>query len=289
MDICILVAAHKPCWVPEDGMYLPVHVGKYGKESIGFIGDDTGDQISAKNAAYSELTGLYWSWKHIDADYIGLVHYRRYFTCHRLSARITKGKERRVLRADDARRLLRGYDVILPRKRHYWIETVRSQYAHAHNPDDLRLAEQVLCEMDPAYEDAFHTVMNRTCAHLCNMFVMRKPCFRTYCSWLFPLLERIEYRMQLEHSGKPDARVFGYLSERLLDVWLEKNPIRYRELPVLFMESRNWAAKISAFVLRKLNAGDSLPARIFNRLCRTSKLPIPPGRNRHKARPAPLG
>ena len=66
--------------MPTDNVYLPVHVGKEGKEDIGFIGDNTGDNISTKNANYCELTGLYWAWKNISADYIGLCHYRRYFT-----------------------------------------------------------------------------------------------------------------------------------------------------------------------------------------------------------------
>ena len=80
MDIKILVAVHKPYWMPADDVYLPLHVGKSGKEDIGFAGDDTGENISHKNANYCELTGLYWAWKNLAADYIGLCHYRRYFT-----------------------------------------------------------------------------------------------------------------------------------------------------------------------------------------------------------------
>ena len=38
------------------------------------------NNISEKNPYYCELTGLYWAWKNLDAEYIGLVHYRRYFT-----------------------------------------------------------------------------------------------------------------------------------------------------------------------------------------------------------------
>lgn len=77
--IKIVVATHKKYRMPEDGCYLPLQVGKAGKEALGYQGDDTGDNISEKNPYYCELTGLYWAWKNLDAEYIGLVHYRRYF------------------------------------------------------------------------------------------------------------------------------------------------------------------------------------------------------------------
>ena len=81
MSIKIIVAAHKKYWMPTDPVYLPVHVGAEGKDSIGYTPDNTGENISAKNPYFCELTGLYWAWKNLDADFIGLVHYRRYFTC----------------------------------------------------------------------------------------------------------------------------------------------------------------------------------------------------------------
>lgn len=44
----------------------------------------------------------------------------------------------------------------------------------------------------------------------------------------------------------------GYVSERLLDVWLETNQISYRELPVVNLERQNWLKKGGMFLLRKL-------------------------------------
>lgn len=83
MDIKILVACHRKFDVPSDPIYFPVHVGTEGKAPIGFTPDSTGDNISAKNPMYCELTGLYWAWKNLSCDYIGLVHYSRYFAGHR--------------------------------------------------------------------------------------------------------------------------------------------------------------------------------------------------------------
>ena len=61
---------HKPYWHPADSVYIPIHVGKKGKPSMGIMGDDTGDNISDRNPAYCELTGVYWAWKNLKADYI---------------------------------------------------------------------------------------------------------------------------------------------------------------------------------------------------------------------------
>ena len=79
--IKIIVATHKQFVMPQDKeLYLPIHVGCEGKKDLGFQGDNTGDNISVLNPYYCELTGLYWAWKNLECDYLGLVHYRRYFT-----------------------------------------------------------------------------------------------------------------------------------------------------------------------------------------------------------------
>ena len=79
-SVKVIVATHKPYEMPSDKLYLPVHVGAAGKESIGYQRDDEGDNISNLNPYFCELTGFYWAWKNLKEDYIGLVHYRRLFT-----------------------------------------------------------------------------------------------------------------------------------------------------------------------------------------------------------------
>jgi len=250
MDIKILVATHKPYWMPEDKVYFPIHVGSEGKTGIGFIGDNTGDNISNKNANYCELTGLYWAWKNMHADYIGLCHYRRYFA-HKHHGNSIESKQKAILSKTDYEVLLQDYDCILPEKRNYYIETVRSQYEHAHSKRDLDEIERIISELYPEYIPAFHTVMNSKKLYIFNMFVMSSDHFNTYCKWLFNILFELEKRIDISTYNKTDARVFGYLSERLFNVWLGHNRLKHKELNVVFMEKQNWIIKGGNFLKRK--------------------------------------
>ena len=140
MNLRVVVAAHKPYWMPADPVYLPVQVGAAGKESIpGYTRDDSGENISAKNPHYCELTGLYWAWKNLSGDAIGLAHYRRHF------ARPGHGdKKARVMTGPELEQALNGVQAVLPAPRHYWIETNYSQYAHAHHGVDLDTMRAIL-------------------------------------------------------------------------------------------------------------------------------------------------
>ena len=250
MDIKILVATHKPYWMPEDKVYVPIHMGSEGKTDIGFIGDNTGENISNKNANYCELTGLYWAWKNLQADYIGLCHYRRYFA-NKHHGNSLASKQKAILSKKDYEALLKDYECILPGKRNYYIETVRSQYEHAHNKKDLDESERIIRDLYPEYIPAFFTVMDSKKLYIFNMFVMSRDCFNAYCQWLFNILFELEKRIDISTYNKTEARVFGYLSERLFNVWLEKNRLKYKELNVVFMEKENWLIKGGKFLKRK--------------------------------------
>lgn len=250
MNIKILVATHKKYWMPEDEVYLPIHVGKEGKQDLGYIGDNTGDNISIKNPNYCELTAIYWAWKNLKADYIGLVHYRRYFTKHNF--RNCEKKKQDILLKSDFENILKDADIIVPDKRKYYIETIRSHYNHSYYEKDLNETEKIIKEIYPEYLVAFDRVMNRTWAHMFNMFVMRKDYFDEYCKWLFTILFELEKRIDISNYTVMEARVFGFISELLLDVWLETKQIRYKEVNVSFMEKQNWVKKGTLFLKRKL-------------------------------------
>jgi len=241
MKIKVIVAAHKPYQMPEDPIYLPLHVGKEGKESIGFEGDNTGENISAKNYNYCELTGLYWAWKNLtDADAIGLVHYRRHFASQK-----NKGKKwERILTGEEIEKLMNEYDIVVPRKRNYFIETNESQYIHAHPKEDW---ENMLSLIEPKYSPSLYRMRKSASGHKFNMFIMKREILNEYCSWLFPLLEKIEEK-QIEKS-----RILGHISERMFDVWLYENEKKYKvkEIPIMFMERQNWLVKGMRFLGRK--------------------------------------
>lgn len=79
-SVKIIIATHKKYRMPEDKMYVPVHVGAEGKNDLGYTKDNSGENISLLNPSFCELTGLYWAWKNLDYDYLGLAHYRRHFS-----------------------------------------------------------------------------------------------------------------------------------------------------------------------------------------------------------------
>lgn len=250
MDIKILIATHKKYWMPDDNVYLPLHVGREGKTDLGYLGDNTGENISSKNANYCELTGLYWAWKNLHCNYIGLCHYRRYFSKRKYYANL-KSKKKSIFNELDYENLLKNNDVILPKKRNYYIETVRSQYEHAHNKKDLDEVEKIISEKYPEYICAFEKVMNRKKLYIFNMFAMKKELFDEYCQWLFNILFALETRIDITGYNQYDARVYGFLSERLFNVWLEKKNLKIIEVPVVFMEKQNWSKKIYGFLKRK--------------------------------------
>ncbi|MDD3921730.1 MAG: DUF4422 domain-containing protein [Eubacteriales bacterium] len=248
MKITAIVVAHKSYWMPEDTqLYWPLLVGAAGKEAGTWHRDDEGENISAKNPTFCELTGHYWMWKNIDAEVYGLCHYRRYFA----TGCFLHAKKNRILNQQQLERRMRNVAVLLPKKRHYYIETNYSQYCHAHHQTDLDTTKEILRRRAPDYIADWDRVMARRSGHRFNMFFMRKAEFAAYSAWLFPILFALEKQLDIRDYAKKDQRVFGYVAERLLDVWLLHNHPAYRECRIVNLESQHWGKKIGAFLCRK--------------------------------------
>ncbi len=254
-DIRMIVASHKLYEMPQDTMYLPVQVGAAGKAKIdGFTGDDSGENISEKNPTYCELTGLYWAWKNLDCDAIGLAHYRRHFSMKSRGYRKSHGIFASVLSYEEAEALLARYDILVPKKRKYYIESLYSHYAHTFDARHLDVTREIIAEKYPAYVDYVDAVYRQRHGYMFNMFLLRKADLDAYCCWLFDVLGELERRIPTDGMSAFEARFYGRVSEILFNVWLMdrvKDGATVGEIPVISTEPVNWVKKGSAFLAAK--------------------------------------
>lgn len=252
MKIEILVAAHKKFPMPEVEGYLPILVGakKNYKPDISYQRDDEGKNISAKNPNYNELTAIYWAWKNLkNVDAIGLVHYRRLFFEKK------PYNLNNVIGVEKVQKLLQEYDVLLPKKRNYYIETNYSHYIHAHHKEPLDKTREIIKKTYPAYLKAFDKVMKSKKAHMFSMFIMKSRAFDSYCTFIFGILSKLENEIDISDYSVQEARVFGYISELLMDVWLYTTNESYKEIPWGQIGSKHLVKKAISFVNRKFGIG----------------------------------
>lgn len=228
----IYIALHKKVEIPKIEGYIPIQVGASNNEKIGYLCDDNGENISAKNPNYCELTALYWMWKNSqEASCIGLVHYRRYFVTAK-----TIFNNGNILALSECENILKINDIILPEK-WYFKNTVKEHYERFHNVEDLMQCRIIIEKDYPDYIDAFDEVMDRKFLHLFNMFVMNREKFNDYMEWLFHILFKLEKEIDITRYDDYNKRVYGFLSERLFNVWILKNNLSVKTLPVLNTES----------------------------------------------------
>ena len=245
-DIKVIIATHKTYKMPSDKLYLPLHVGAEGKKDLGYTKDNTNDNISLKNSNYCELTGLYWAWKNLNADYIGLSHYRRHFSLKR-----KKDIFDSVLTLEQASKILDTTDIIVPKKRNYYIETLYNHYKHTLYIEPLDITGRIIEEKYPEYLDESNKLKKRKSAHMFNMFIMKKDKLDEYCTWLFDILFSLEKVIDISQYDTFHSRFFGRISELLLDVWLNTKGYTYKEVKVISMEKVNWLKKGTSFLRAK--------------------------------------
>lgn len=250
-DIKVLVATHKEYWIPDDKVYLPIQLGRAINPKLPYIGDNTGDNISTKQPYYSELTAIYWAWKNLKADYIGINHYRRYFSNEYFHF-FGEANKNKLFTYDDFDKALQKAAVLLPKERNYYISSRYEQYKNAHNIKDLEVCREVIKKRCPEYLPSFDSTLSNTHGHILNMFVMRYDMFCSYCEWLFDILFEVEKKIDIAGYDIYQKRVCGYLAERLLDVWLVKNKIEYIEHSYVILEKVNWIKKIMRFLNKNI-------------------------------------
>ncbi|MBQ7089006.1 MAG: DUF4422 domain-containing protein [Clostridia bacterium] len=219
--MAVYIAVHKDVPLPREEGYVPLQVGAAVHPRLPYCRDDTGIQISAKNPHYCELTGLFWIWHNTADSYKGLVHYRRFFA-----------QGGRLLTEGQIRYLLRQYDILLPRPEPLRERAWEEFCLHSGFERDLVLTRMAVAAVSADMLPAFDAVMASRRLHLYNMLVASEAQFNAYCRWLFAVLTQVEQGVDMTGYTPYQQRLYGFLGERLLNVWVAHRCLRVCALPV---------------------------------------------------------
>ena len=131
----------------------------------------------------------------------------------------------------------------MPQKRRYYIESLWSHYEHTHDISHLEKTKAIIAKDYPEYLPAFNEVMKRTWGHMFNMFIMKRVMRMSIALGCLTFYFKVE--KQIDFSSLPafDARLFGRISELLLDVWIETNGYSHKEIKMIQMGNENWPPK----------------------------------------------
>ena len=242
--IQLYVCCHQLTQVPTHPLLIPIQTGAAltAERFPGFLVDNVGANISAKNRAYCELTAQYWAWKNAMADYYGFFHYRRF-----LYPDIHEKKPYRIeasptiailekLRYDRFTECIEACDLIAPIGERIY-RPVLEHYAAApfHHGRDLERVREIVEERYPEFGSAMETYLTGTICYFGNIYIMRRSVFEDYCAWLFHILDAFDRRTDMSGYSTQERRVDGYLAERLFGIYYtyqkQRQVLRMLELP----------------------------------------------------------
>lgn len=251
--IKIYVSCHKESYIPDNKLFYPVQVGaKTAKKRFkNMQHDDDGENISAENRCYCELTTQYWAWKNEKADYYGFFHYRRYLSFNPVKLEEDMFGNVDLERPDEVNlkqlwieeskiiNIVKKYDIVTSQATDLTNlgGTVYGHYKfHSpyHKIEDLDLAIEIINKIYPEYAEATSKYINSSKAYFCNLYIMKKEVFDDYCEWIFKILDEHKKRSNFDEYSIDEARVYGFLSERLFGIyytyWKEKAEFQVKEL-----------------------------------------------------------
>lgn len=232
----IYVASHMHMDLYSEHPYQPLFVGSFRcpecERRRGWDYDDTEiGSISNKNATFCELTGMNWMHHNNKDNIVGLVHYRRYF---RSSAEIDAPlSEPEIQTALDKHDCIVAQRTFCASKLDGYLCSVAEQYRTCHSATDLVQLDNVIRRYFRSYHPAFQLCMKRDFLYPFNMLICRKELFDDYCNWLFEVESQLEKRIDpFLDRDEYQQRVFGFLAERLLNVYLEAKGVDMVEYPI---------------------------------------------------------
>lgn len=233
----IFIATHKKFnpVVPlnsKHNYYVTVQVGL--GQDLGYFREMQPDManIADKNGSFCECTLLYFIWKNIKDDIVGLVHYRRFFAQKKYFKNMDgfsfKRKNYVPIQKAEIEAILMESDVIIPEKYRLTDENVKENYCKAHHEKDWLLTKKVISDYHPTYLKTFNIVEQSDFLYCYNMFIGKKHIMDEYCEWLFDILFRLEKQIKIDDYSDYNKRVFGFIAERLFTVWIVHNSHRIK-------------------------------------------------------------
>ena len=215
--LSIFVVAHKAAQIPLKEVFTPIHVGRASTVPFeGMIGDDTGENISAKNPQYCEMTAHYWIWKNVhDTKYVGVCHYRRYFGID-ISEEIIE-------------QLMADTDVIMVEPSWY-TDSVYAYFAKFMGAENMTILWMVMKKLYPEYAETLEKVCDGVKFYPFNMLLCKKELFDEYCEWIFSVLGECEKYVKPSPYTN-GRRALAYMAELLTGVYFIHQGLRIKTVP----------------------------------------------------------
>ncbi len=230
----------------------------YQKNQSTLIRDDSGDNISARNKSFCELTTQYWAWKNTDYDYYGFCHYRRLFSFSpfhipendwgTIEYPYLNDSAIDEIHFDDEsiESLVPKYDFIIAKGININLlreKSVRSHYYNARElfKNDYNLMLDIIKEKYPKLYPYALEYSDGKVYYPCNMFIMKKEIFNEYSDMLFDILFEFERKADIKNYSVQSYRVTGHLAERILGMFYlyckKEKKLRMHELQVALFKN----------------------------------------------------
>lgn len=244
---------HKPIPYLNNELYTAFQVNSNANPMIfdSILQDNSLDNIASKNDNYCELTACYWLWKNLeDIDSIGLCHYRRYFnffpnkyslkpaTQKRISSIKLKKHKIATTPIESQKKIietvLKKVDFILPKPLQLK-KSITDDYIFHHRESDLIEVKKIILAKYPDYKNSIVSFLdNNNQFYQCNMMITSKQNWDNYHAWLFDVLFELEKNIVIPEDVF-QRRLFGFLSERLFNLYIRHNQFKIKEYPLLFV------------------------------------------------------
>lgn len=101
--------------------------------------------------------------------------------------------------------------------------------------------KEIIKRLYPDYLSVCENFLQSKKMSCCNMFVMRQEDFQAYSFWIFTILFEIEKKLDISEYNLSEKRVYGYLGELLLNVWVMKNEKKVSYLNIINTDKVNGA------------------------------------------------